>query len=106
MSAGYRAGTSSARQPSAARLLAFLAGQPGLLVLDQLEQRGLHVLYPGDLVEHQLAVLPGGLHYQPPAAEQPVNQAMREGNVADPDQREIPAGSGQDAAAQPQPAGG
>ena len=37
--------------------LTFLAGQPGVLVLDQLEQRGLHLFDLGDLGEHELAVL-------------------------------------------------
>src|SRR5260370_14735304 len=89
---------------TAARL-AVLSGQPGLLVLDQLEQRGLHLLHVGDLVEHQLPMLARRLDHQPAAAEHPVDQPMRERHVADPDQREGPAGPGQDAVAQPEPAG-
>ena len=44
---------------------ALVAGQPGLLVLDQLEQRGLDLLDLRDLGEHELAVLTGGLDHQP-----------------------------------------
>ena len=43
--------------------LLLFPGQPGLLVLDQLEQRRLHVLDVRNLGEHQLAVLARRLHY-------------------------------------------
>ena len=43
-------------EPEGRRQLAVLPGQPALLVLDQLEQRGLHLLHVGDLVEHELPV--------------------------------------------------
>src|SRR5215472_17910310 len=39
--------------------LTVFPGQPGLLVLDELEQRGLHLCHAGDLVQHQLPVLSG-----------------------------------------------
>ena len=87
-------------RPFPGHALVFLAGQPLLLVPDQLEQRGLDLLDVGDLVEHQLAMLAGGLHHQPAAAQQAVDGTLRERDVADPDQREVPARPGQDAAAQ------
>src|SRR6185312_7060513 len=83
-----------------------LAGQPLVLVLDQLEQRGLDLLDVGDLGEHELAVLTRGLDGQPAGAQQPVDQPVGERHVADPVQREVPPGPGQDAPAQPEPAGG
>ena len=53
--------------------LAIVAGQPLLLVLNQLEERGLYLLHLGDLVEDQLAVLTRGLDGEPAAAKQPVD---------------------------------
>src|ERR1017187_10510643 len=85
---------------------AVLAGQPGLLVLDQLEQGGLDLLHLGDLGQDQLAVLTRRLHDEPSAAEQPVDQSVRERHIADPDQRKIAPRPRQDALAQPQPAVG
>src|SRR5712691_6783595 len=89
-----------------ARASALFAGQPGLLILDQLEQRGLHLGHARDLGEDQLAVLARRLHHQPSAAEQPVQQAVRERDVADPDQREVAAFPGQYSLAQPEAARG
>src|SRR5215470_12433141 len=81
-----------------------LPGQPGVLVLHQLEQGGLHLLDLRDLVQDELPVLPGRLDHELAAAEQPVDQPVRERDVADPDQREVTAGPGQDALAQPEAA--
>ena len=81
-------------------------GQPGVLVLDQLEQGGLHLLYLRDLGQDELPVFPGRFDDELAAAEQPVDQPVRERDVADPDQREVAAGPGQDALAQPEAPGG
>ena len=70
---------------------ALVTAQAQLLVLDQLEQRGLDLLHLRDLGEDELAVLARGLDGQPAAAEQPVDGPLRERDVADPDQREVPA---------------
>src|SRR6185437_14365705 len=83
-----------------------LPGQPGVLVLDQLEQGGLHLLDLRDLGQDELPVLAGRFDHELAAAEQPVDQPVRERDVADPDQREVAAGTGQDALAQPEAAGG
>src|SRR5712691_1112413 len=75
-------------QASGSRLVPLIALEPALFLLDQPEQRGLGEFDPRDIGQHDLAMLAGRLHDQPPAAQQTIEQPLLERHVVDPRQRD------------------
>jgi YNFM family putative membrane transporter len=67
------------------------------LVLDKLEQHGLHLLHARDLVQPEVAMLAGRLEDDRAGTEYPVEDAGAIGDVHDAREGEIPAIAGEDA---------
>jgi YNFM family putative membrane transporter len=83
------------------RLALLIAAQS--LVLDELEQRRLHLLHVRNLLQGQVPVLAGRLQDHRAGAEQPVEDAGAVGDVHDAGQREVAAVTGEDPVPDPHP---
>src|SRR5271165_3165346 len=94
------------RSPLVFLPLLLIPGEPRLLVFHQLEQCRLHVLDVRDLGQYQLAMFAGRFHHEAAAAEHAVEQALDERDIADPSQRKVTAGPGNDPGSEPEPAVG